>query len=80
MFIINTILICWLLTHYFLSLKWKNKNKTTTPVRLHWLLQSDCEQQEILYAGHGNAGLSGVFFFDIFTLDMLTPDCPAYFP
>ena len=34
MFIIDIILICWLLTHYFLSLKWKNKNKTTTPARL----------------------------------------------
>ena len=72
MFIINIILICWL---------WLiTKNKTTTPVRLHWLLQSDCKQQEILYAGHGNAGLSGVFFFNIFMPDMLTPDCPAYFP
>ena len=40
-------------------------------------LQSDFEQQEILYAGHVNAGLSGVFLFNIFTPDMLTPDCPV---
>ena len=72
MFIINIILICWLLTHYFLSLKCKIKNKTTIPVRLYWLLPKwQCqEQQEILYAGHVNAGLSDVFFFNICTPDM----------
>ena len=62
------ILICWLLTHYFLSLKWKNKNKTTTPVRLHWLLQSDCEQQEIFGERIGD------WRFWICMPDMLTPD------